>query len=95
MLLELNAPRTALLSQVEVQSLRDRVLEACAELVEVGAPEGPPQLPLVAEATVLIEINDETIWHYSTFPKSMEIIMMFNKTSNMAMDVHGKYGRLL
>ena len=46
---ELNAPHTALLSQVEVQSLRDRVIEASAELVEVGAPEGPPLLPLVAE----------------------------------------------
>lgn len=51
---ELNAPRTALLSQVEVQSLRNRVLEACAELVEVGDPEGPPLLPMVAEATDLI-----------------------------------------
>ena len=34
----------------KVQSLRDRVLEASAELVEVGAAEGPPLLPLVAEA---------------------------------------------
>ena len=39
----MNAPRT--------QSLRDRVLEASAELVEVGAAEGPPLLPIVAEAT--------------------------------------------
>ena len=38
-----NAPRT--------QSLCDRVLEANAELVEVGAAEGPLLLPLVAEAT--------------------------------------------
>lgn len=51
MLPELNAPRTALLSQVEVQSLRDRVLEASAELVEVGALEEPPLLPMVAEVT--------------------------------------------
>ena len=38
-----NTPRT--------QSLRDRVFEASAELVEAGAPERPPLLPMVAEAT--------------------------------------------
>ena len=41
----MNAPRTH-------SSLRsERVLEASAELVEVGAAEGPPLRPMVAEAT--------------------------------------------